>query len=743
MRNIPQEIEDRIARRSRRGRRIRIGSGIGLHYGSGRREAPGLTPMPLVWSAKYIESPLVARTGVNTAITVDTLTVGDTDSGTGTYDVDLKQFTATGESYTVDEWAGFSLKVDNDYFLIISNTSNVLTLDVAAGTFIADTTFNIVAFPPGHLIGAYLRPDSNDATAYRILRNTESVITVQISIPSTFGNVTSGDDLAPYDTFTATAHAQFPNNHWTGRTLLWSTGNNIGESRSIVDFIQPTSTFILESGNTNPINSGDEFELIRSMLNVPVGATWSLEHYYPIGAAVFDNAAPGSIKTKRMVSQSGELIQQHLENNFAGLYTVDVFTASKRSPVIALSCVDSIRIELHNLSTGEQHLIHTSGLQPNQVQSVVLPFERNTWHRVLVYFYARQGSVGFQLGSFSDFIQEWRLTVLDLPIWVSVSGGTSGGAEDFATQREDSIELIWTNSVFIDPDSVIEIWKADTETGTYTFVDALPAVTTNYSYLANPNVEQWFKLRYRSGTGFTGAFTEPRVGHVMSDGVGNTTIIVSWENGAEVPVLPNLNGWLNPPTLKAKITVESELIIQSIFFTPTGDPLDEENAGPNSPVSKPNAGLVESDSGSIAVKVRFTNGAGTDWQWTTYKYDKTIPTAPVWNGPAHRVENFEIILHLGAYTHPSSGSGHWKFDWHWDTDNTAPATDDSDVMRISYDHILFIGQGQFDADVDTVYVWVRTVDLAGNVSAWVATTVDMTIREVTGLIEIKDLFEFS
>ncbi|GAG62380.1 unnamed protein product [marine sediment metagenome] len=175
MTKLPRVIEERIERRERRGRHIRTGKEVAISYPS-----TGLTPEPrriesLIWNLRYMLGEKISLSGSSAADEVDPFTIThnkltislNDDTGSGVFDGTALTYTDSGETWTENVWANFYLKVAGIYYKILSNTADVLTLDIVKGTWIDDTTYAIVPFIPAMLVGGFLNP--NTSKEYRFL----------------------------------------------------------------------------------------------------------------------------------------------------------------------------------------------------------------------------------------------------------------------------------------------------------------------------------------------------------------------------------------------------------------------------------------------------------------------------------------------------------------------------------------------------------------------------------------------
>ena len=147
--------------------------------------------------------------------------------------------------------------------------------------------------------------------------------------------------------------------------------------------------------------------------------------------------------------------------------------------------------------------------------------------------------------------------------------------------------------------------------------------------------------------------------------------------------------------------------------------------------------IAEMEVHNVYVKVDMTNGQDTGWVQFSFKYDKTPPDAPTISSVVAR--NMAFLVILGAYSYPSD---FWRFEYHYDNDNSAPASDE-DIMITGKDKRMGLSAGKAEIDFGaTLYIWVRARDTAGNGSSWVSTSVAGDSHPMDGSFEVNDLMEF-
>ena len=780
MRSIPRQIEDRIERQQRIGRNIRVDAPKILYFpeNTGRVVAPGESPSRFEWRCDYFSEAKYLRTGVNTAVGADSITVDNGDTGAaGTFSATDLTYTDGTQSWATDEWTGYFLKVGAVYYTILSNTATILTLQLLRGTLIENTSYSIVPFIPNSLVGLVINPDTADDEIYTIESNTETVITVTVEsvrIAGTRAAVTTGDAGAPYNTFRATALVGYADDFWNGFAILFLNGDNAGESQIIADYTGTTGEFV--TGNfSNSIDVSDDFKILRSILNISVGATWRLETGYIAGASDFASNItfiikrevgtsgfigniyiprytfrPISVSPYRIKSGSGfrfgdggGINDSNFDRPFVGRYAVEILSESTKTISVYLDFNGAINIQMVNILSNKRTTIKqaSSPAQIAQPQLLLFSLEAFTWYRIEIYLYVPTTIQGkLRISDISSQINSWRDITAGAPTVVSVTGADLANSSDPGTMAEELITLVWTNNTYAIRGQT-EIHVSDTEGGTYTKLISLDLNVATHSIQYQPGTTKWFKLRHVSDSGVLGPFADAQKGITMSAGAGNTVVTLEWVDNVGAAVFPNENGWFNDAVLKAKITVSTDLTISAILFTRTG--AAQADLGASSPATS--AAITETAAGVASVIVQFTNGMATISQSWSYLYDKTAPTAPVFEVPAN-TDNFEIRIFLDTDT-TDALSGKWGVEWYWSTSSTDPISSTT-AMDFKFGRNLHLGMAEYDFVETTLYIWVRGVDRAGNKSAWVqyngpSGSLDLTTREITSKYEVRDLIEFS
>ena len=436
------------------------------------------------------------------------------------------------------------------------------------------------------------------------------------------------------------------------------------------------------------------------------------------------------------------------------MYSAEVTSNIQRTVILPININNSIRIDWTDLSKSETLTLLDSGFAPNKVENISFLLRANIWYRMDIFIYNESGSISstqassFQFDPLAPYIHSWRDITPEVPIWVSVTGADSNNDPDLGTSLNDAIKLLWNNSIFVGQGGFTEIWASDDDI-TYTIEGKTEAQTREWISAQSPGTTKWFKIRHTSASGIIGPYTAARKGIVTAASTGNTVVEVEFVDAVPTLLIPNINGWYNPAVLEARITVTTDLTIARIWFTPNGDPSNDENLGAGSPAYGPSGGggLAESANGQVGVRIEFTNGDFTDWQWYTYQYDKTNPTAPTLEASAD-VENFEIEVHIQNV--PTDAlSGISGLEWFWSTSSDDPGAEDTAIQfqEDAGEHAhLSLGMSQYDYTEAVLYVWVRALDKAGNRSAWVqfgggSGFVDLSVREITGQYEVTDLME--
>jgi len=745
MRSITRQIEDRIERQQRIKRNVRTGSPQVLHFqeNSGRVVGDNVTPSRFEWRCDYFSEAKYGQSGVNTAIGDDTITVDNGDTGaSGTFDGTDFTYTDGTKSWDIDEWIGYQLVVNGNYYKISSNTATKLTLEILRGAVIQNTSYAIVAFIPNSLGGLSINPDNASDDTYIIESNTTTVITVTRNSIRTWNPrlgplVTTGDAGAPYDTFRASGMIGYGDDFWNGHVMNFTIGDNASESLVILDYTSATGEFVVDTGFSNSIDVGDRFMILRPLLNVSVGATWRLETGYIPGATDFADNVDSLLRREIGIIGDGAIDDTNFERPFVGRYTVEVLSESTKTFAAAIEFNGAINIEIVNMSSNRRTTLRqaASPAQFISPKTIVFTVEAFTWYRIEIYLYVPLTISGkLRVSGIVPFINSWRDITAGAPTIVSVSGADSSNNNDPATMQENQITIDWSNNSFI-LNGNTEIHTSDTEGGTFTKLGAANLSVTSGVRSYTPGTTKWVKLRHVSASGVLGPFTPARKGVVAPPGAGNTVIDLIWVDNGGTPIFPNANGWFNDAVLKAKITVTSDLTISAIQFTRTG--AGQADLGDTSPATS--AAVAESAAGVASVIVEFTNGLSTESQSWLYQYDKTAPTIPVIDSLI--AENFEVkaVIASGGV---DAVSGFDRWEWYYNFTGAAPNSGTA-PLRTSKTNEIVQGYSSV-AYGDTVYVWVRSVDNAGNVSAYTSLgNLDLTTTEITSGHEVKDLMEFT
>ena len=77
------------------------------------------------------------------------------------------------------------------------------------------------------------------------------------------GTVTTGDGVAPYDTFTDTSLIGYTVNLFTGFYIEWISGDNFGQTAFVSSYNNATGQIVTSAGFSNPILVGDKFVLCQ------------------------------------------------------------------------------------------------------------------------------------------------------------------------------------------------------------------------------------------------------------------------------------------------------------------------------------------------------------------------------------------------------------------------------------------------------------------------------------------------
>ena len=757
-RNIPQTVEDRIRRRSRRGRNVLVDQSKAISFPQSSRNEDILAPNSLVWNLRYMLAEFYGQVGtavgdISFTVAANTLTVTfANNTGSGVFSGANLTWTDSsktgGNAWTVNQWAGYYLKVGTLYYKILSNTTNALTLDLPKGEWIVDGAYTLVPFIPNMHKDGFLNPDTSADRRYRILSNTETVITIR-ALPVVSGAVTTGDATGPpYTTFSDSAFGGYQNDALNGRTVAWATGNNAGQKDTILDFVGGAGDFVMTTGFTGVINVGNIFQISNDMLGAVSSSEWRTEKYYPLSSSDFTNANPEDIHIVQLPTANGAIVDSRMQAGYAAMYSAEVISKVQRNISVPIAIFrESVRVELTDLGTGTTQIIYDSGFKPAFSPSVEFILRSNAWTRMDVYLYVSDGQIDTPTGQVIDFkfdplapfITSWRDVTPTVPTNIAITGADTSNNDDFNSMLQNSIEISWDNSIFLGQGGETEVWQSDTEGGAYTILSKVPATVTLVLATFDADTTKWFKIRHVSASGVLGPYSSARKGVTVEAGLGDTSVVLEWVDNGGSPVFPNESGWFNDAILKAKITVTSTLTISKIRFLEFG--IGEEDLGSSSPATS-SAMVGQSANKLIMALVEFTNGLDTGWFTWYINYDKTAPGDPTISNLL--VKDFSVIVLLDSgYSYPSDFQ---YFEWHSDVDNSAPAAGaagDNDVMGTTRDTRFGLsgplGESSWGA---TLYFWVRSRDYAGNVGNWVSSSLGLDSMEIVGSYEVTDLMEF-
>jgi len=348
----------------------------------------------------------------------------------------------------------FNLKVDDEYYLITTNTTTVLTIVTADKIEPDDSSaYTIVPFIPDQLIGAKLMPDNTVNRFFDITANDETTITINTVMVQN-GTVTTGDTSAPYDTFIDTSKQSiFGDDQWNNYTCKFTSGGNNGISKTITDFIDSSGTFITEAFSA-AINVSDTYEIHDDLLWVDNAMTFEIRGFIaPKPADFLDTTlAPiGAVFNKTVETSLGELNEANLPDYYNAIYSI-VVTASKTATVtLNLECNDAIRITMRNQTTGDIQTIVESGFVPNTATEAIFHMVDGVKYRIDIAFYAETGSYGFRLGTeslpFGWYISNWESALPSPPDWVSITGSGDAG-DPSAHDREIILRFKPPNDMF-------------------------------------------------------------------------------------------------------------------------------------------------------------------------------------------------------------------------------------------------------------------------------------------------------
>jgi len=746
-----QQVEDRIEREQRRGRNVRIGKGKSVLFqvGTGKRLLENLRPAQFEWRCAFLQETKFALTGVNTQVTPSSIIVNTVDSGVaGVFDIDARTYTDGSQTWTINEWAQFYLKVDTEYYQIVSNTVDELTLDINIGVSIDDGTYDIVPFVPNSLVGTLIQPDENDDQIYVVQSNTETQIFIEFDRGAAFrtiasGTVTTGDAGAPFDTFDDLAFGSNSDDQWNDYTIYFYSGNNQGESRLISDFQTSTGRFILSTGFTNAIQIGDTFRINRSLLWVGTGATFRIETGYTPSNLDFENSSTPPVLRILGSSKEGAIDDQQMPTPYLGMYSAEVYVAGRKSFKLDIDYVGALSIYTVNTSTNERLLVFSSPVRARGSDSIVFSLPGRVYTRIEIYNYVPETLYGtLKVSGIAQFLNSWRDLTSSAPIWVSLTGADSSDVDDPDTMLSDSIELEWINNVFLRENGKTEIYISDTEGGTFTLNATVLASETRRVVPLAPGTTKWFKLQHVSASGVIGGITDARKGVTSNPGLGNVDVDIQWSDNGGSQVFRNENGWYNDAILRAKVIVSSDLTISDIRYQETGQ--SEQSIGSSSPALAP--AIVTEAISTIRVKIIFTNGMSTSWLIFNFQYDKTAPSVPVFVVDSGKAQNYEITVPIDSGgVDALSGLSHWE--WFFNADGTDPISSDP-PLRVTASGAFRLGLADYELTSNEFYLWARSVDVAGNKSIWVQYNgasgfLDLNQSEVKGSFEIRDIHEFA
>ncbi len=750
-RNVPQIVEDRIRRRERRGRHIRIDKSKAISFPRSSRNEDIRDPISLVWNLRYMLAELYGQVGtavgdISFAVIKNRLTVTfANNTGNGVFSGSGLTWTDGGKAWTVNQWAGYYLKVGTIYYKILSNTATALTLDLSKGEWIGDGSYTLVPFIPNMHKDGFLNPDTSANRRYKIKSNSETIIHVR-SKQIVQGTVTTGDAGAPYDTFRDSDFDSYQDDALNDLSVFWLTGNNGGESDTIDDFTGATGEIVVATGFTNAIVASDTFLIIDDMLYAGLSSEWRTEKYYPLSNSDFTSADQEDVHLIQLPTSNGAIVDSRMQAGYAAMYSVEVLSKTQRNISVPIELFEeSLRIELTDLGTGTTQVVYNSGFRPSLIQSAEFTLRSNTWHRMDVYLYVADGQIDTPSGEITDFrfdplsafITTWRDVVATVPTNIVITGANTSNVDDPDTMLADAIKISWTNSIFHGQGGKTELWGSDTEGGSYTFVDRAESQQINITELYPPDTTKWFKLRHVSSSGSTGPYTTARKGVVSNTGLGNTQVDLIWVDNGGSQVFPNENGWFNDSVLKGKVTVTTDLTIDTIWLWEQNQPAAED-LGSSSPATMASGIIGEAAVTAVWVMVYFTNGQATEWIGFHFKYDKTVPGDPTIDSINLDNFNIEVILNSG-YSYPSD---FLYFEYHYDADNSAPASD-KDIMFTTRDLTIIIPGHPAIKFGGTVYFWIRSRDEAGNAGSWISASISGDGGEVHGRFVVKDLFEMT
>lgn len=180
MKSQQRIIEKRIDEKQRPAEHIKEYGKKGLFIKSERYSKEALEDIQ--FNCRFFNEEKIAYNGNSTALSETTLTLNTTDSGTDGVLSD-NTYTSDAKNWDVDQWAGFYLKTNGNYFYIISNTAKVLTFREEVDISPDDGDYDIVPFIASSMYNSDLNPNTGQAddplTVFKIISNTDTVITVE------------------------------------------------------------------------------------------------------------------------------------------------------------------------------------------------------------------------------------------------------------------------------------------------------------------------------------------------------------------------------------------------------------------------------------------------------------------------------------------------------------------------------------------------------------------------------------
>lgn len=159
--------------------------------------------------------------------------------------------TVSGQAFGAINFSELEVGSNKDYVLNRSNGQIELFEPLQAGDSLTAGSINTRGFVDG-LPGTY---DFSTIGASS---------TLIVCVDGGFkGSVTTGDGVAPYDTFIDTKLIGYDANLFDGFYIKWTSGNNLGETAFVSTYNNATGQIVCTSGFTNPILSSDQFELCQ------------------------------------------------------------------------------------------------------------------------------------------------------------------------------------------------------------------------------------------------------------------------------------------------------------------------------------------------------------------------------------------------------------------------------------------------------------------------------------------------